>query len=66
MLEKLASIGSGYRTYIIVFAVLLCVIIEKAFHIDIPGFDPGEDWLGFVLGALGLGALRASVSPNKT
>lgn len=61
MLEKLASFGAGFRTYIIVFVVILCVVAEKLFGVDIPGFDPGQDWLGFILGALGLGALRAGV-----
>lgn len=57
MLEKL----QGKKTYIIAAVLLILVVIEKAIGIDIPGFDPGEDWLGYILGALGLGTLRAGI-----
>lgn len=61
MLEKLVSFGAGFRTYIIVFVIIIGVVAEKLLGVDVPGFDPGQDWLGFILGALGLGTLRAGI-----
>jgi len=61
VIAKLATLGQGYRTYIIVGVFLLCVGVEKLHGIDIPGFDPGQNWLETVLGALGLGSLRAAL-----
>lgn len=61
---KLQDILSGKKTYIIVAIGLLAVAAEKIGGIDIPGFDPGSDWLGYVLGLLGIGAVRAGVTKS--
>ena len=61
MMGKLATLGQGYRTYIIVAVFLLCTAVEKLLGVDIPGFDPGQNWLETVLAALGLGSLRAAL-----
>jgi hypothetical protein len=55
-----ASKLQGYRTYIIAGIVILAVASEKLIGIDIPGFEVGDDWLGFVLAALGLGSAKAA------
>jgi len=54
----------GYKTYIVVAALLLVVAIEKGLGFDVPGVDLGEDWLLIVLNAAGLGALRAGVTKS--
>ncbi|QDP61596.1 MAG: hypothetical protein Tp138OMZ00d2C19078261_57 [Prokaryotic dsDNA virus sp.] len=53
---------SGYKTYIIVAIYLLCIGAEKLLGFDIPGFEPTDDWLVYVLNALGLGTLRAGIT----
>lgn len=49
---------SGYKTYIVAAMVAAIAIMEGMLGIDIPGAEMQSDWLGFVLAALGLGALR--------
>jgi hypothetical protein len=49
---------SGYKTYLIVAAMVLCIGAEVFLGIDVPGYDPGPDWLGDLLTALGIGTLR--------
>lgn len=49
----------GYRTYVIAATLIVLVLIEKGAGIDLPGVDFGDDWLAFILAALGLGAARA-------
>lgn len=61
MLNAIKNFGSGYRTYIVAAALLLCVAIEKFLGLDIPGFEPGADWFAYVLNAIGLGTLRAAI-----
>lgn len=61
MIDKLKELGAGYRTYGVVAVLLLCVAAEKLLGWDVPGFTLTEDWLSVVLGALGLGSLRAAV-----
>lgn len=58
MMEKL----DGYKTYIVMAVVIACVVVEKGLGWDIPGFDAGDDWMGWILGALGLGAMRSAVA----
>lgn len=48
----------GKKTYAVAALVLLVVIVEKVAGIDIPGIDIGDDWLNYVMSALGLTALR--------
>lgn len=61
MFDTLKNLGAGYRTYIVAGLILILVVVEKLLGIDVPGFDPGNDWLAFVLNALGLGTLRAAL-----
>lgn len=60
-LLKAPAILEGKKTYILIVIFILGVIAEKAFGWDVPGFEPGPDWLQQILGAIGLGTLRASV-----
>ncbi|GAB4225303.1 MAG: hypothetical protein Kow0032_00820 [Methyloligellaceae bacterium] len=52
----------GYKTYIVTGIFILAVIAEKFLALDVPGFDPGENWLEYILAALGLGALRNGIA----
>jgi len=52
----------GYKTYIVTGIFILGVIAEKFLALDVPGFDPGENWLEYILAALGLGALRNGIA----
>lgn len=60
-LLKAPAVLEGKKTYILIAIFILGVIAEKAFGWDVPGFDPGTDWMQQILGAIGLGTLRASV-----
>lgn len=51
---------SGYKTYIVAAMVAAIAICEGLLGVDIPGAEMQGDWLTFLMGALGLGALRAS------
>ena len=63
-MDKIAGALSGAKTYIIAGIVIVATLAEKFAGIDVPGFDPGADWLGFIMAALGLGALRAGVAKS--
>lgn len=62
MFTSITSALSGKKTYIIVAIFMLSIAAEKALGFDIPGFDPGTDWLDQVLMMLGLGTLRAGIA----
>lgn len=62
MIGTLIAATSGYKTYMVVGAYLLCIAIEVGLGYDIPGFTAGDDWLGDLFTALGLGTLRAGVA----
>lgn len=49
---------SGYKTYIIAAMVVAIAVIEGVLGIDIPGAEMQSDWLNWIAGAIGLGALR--------
>lgn len=55
---------NGYKTYVIAALLVLCVAAEKLLGFDVPGFETGDDWLGVVLAALGLGSLRAGIKTD--
>jgi len=63
-MEKIKSSLSGKKTYIIAAITILAVVAEKFLGIDIPGFDTTGDWMAIVLGALGLGTLRAGITKS--
>jgi hypothetical protein len=52
----------GWKTYIVVALFMMCVVAEKMVGLDIPCFNVGDDWLTYVMNALGLGAIRAAIS----
>lgn len=56
----LASLN-GKKTYLIVAIYIVLTGLEVGLGWDIPGFNPGPDWLGQIMGMLGLAALRKSV-----
>lgn len=61
-MNAILQFGAGYRTYIIAVTLVLVVLVEKGLGIDVPGVEVGSDWLTYLLGALGLGTLRAGVA----
>lgn len=60
-LLKSPAVLEGKKTYILITIFILGVVAEKALGWDVPGFDPGPDWLQQILGAIGLGTMRAAV-----
>ena len=52
----------GYKTYIVVAALVLVALAEGVLHWDIPGVDLTGNWVEALLAALGLGALRNGVA----
>ena len=53
---------SGYKTYIVAAMVVAIAVVEGILGVDIPGAEMQSDWLTWIAGALGLGALRAAGS----
>ncbi len=51
----------GYKTYIVVLMVVAIAVCEGILGIDIPGAEMQQDWVNYVLGALGFAGLRAGV-----
>ena len=51
----------GYKTYLVMAALLAVVLLEKGLGLDVPGVALGEDWMMVVMNAIGLGALRHGV-----
>ena len=58
MLKTVLAPFDGYKAYMVAAAVLVCVFLEAGLGWDVPGFQVSDDWLGWVMSALGLGALR--------
>ena len=54
----------GKKTYIIAAVVALLGIVQGILGIEIPGVELGDNWIMTVLGALGLGTLRAGVAKS--
>jgi hypothetical protein len=52
---------SGYKTYIVMWTMVGCIVVEKVMGFDVPGFEMGDDWVNWLLGAFGLGALRSGM-----
>jgi len=53
---------AGYKTYIVAALLALVGIVEGVLGLDIPGVQVDDNWFTILLGALGLGALRAGVA----
>ena len=64
-LKRIAGFGAGYRSYLVAATILLVVVIEKLAGIDVPGVTLQDSWLTHLLGALGLGALRAALPQGR-
>jgi len=58
------NFAAGYRTYILVALFLLMTGLEKLGGVDVPGFDPGTDWLVQVMAALGFATVRAGMDES--
>ena len=56
------SFLDGYKTYIVAGIFILGVIAEIFLGLDVPGFEPGENWVEYIMAALGLGALRNGIA----
>ena len=61
MLTKL----NGYKTYLVMAALLAVVALEKGLGLDVPGVALGDDWTLIVMNAIGLGALRAGIGKGR-
>jgi hypothetical protein len=57
MLTKL----NGYKTYLVMAALLLAIVVEKGVGLDVPGLALGDDWMLVVMNAIGLGTLRHGI-----
>ncbi len=57
MLMKL----NGYKTYLVMAALLAVVALEKGLSLDVPGVSLGDDWMLVVMNAIGLGTLRHGI-----
>ena len=56
------SFLDGYKTYIVAGIFILGVIAEIFLGLDVPGFEPGENWVEYIMAALGLGTLRNGIA----
>jgi hypothetical protein len=61
MLMKL----NGYKTYLVMAALLAVVVLEKGLGLDVPGVALGEDWMLVVMNAIGLGTLRHGIQKSR-
>lgn len=53
---------SGYKTYIAAFGLALVGVLEGILAIDVPGVTLDQNWMLVLLGALGLGGLKAAIT----
>jgi hypothetical protein len=51
----------GYKTYLVMAALLAVVVLEKGLGMDVPGVALGDDWMLVVMNAIGLGTLRHGI-----
>jgi hypothetical protein len=58
------SIIDGYKTYLVMAALLAVVVLEKGLGLDVPGVTLGEDWMLVVMNAIGLGTLRHGIQKS--
>jgi hypothetical protein len=54
----------GYKTYLVMAALLAVVVLEKGFGLDVPGVALGDDWMLVVMNAIGLGTLRHGIQKS--
>ena len=48
----------GKKTYLVAFAAALVALLQGGFGVEIP------EWLGYILGALGISTLRAGIAKD--
>jgi hypothetical protein len=53
---------NGKKTYVVAFTMAALAFLEGVMGIDIPGVEMQGNWMEYILGAAGLGSLRAGVS----
>lgn len=49
------------KMYGVALVVIAIGLAEGIFGLDIPGIVVGEDWLGYILAGIGLGATKAAI-----
>lgn len=54
----------GKKTYVLAVVVVLIVVVENILGIDIPQIDTTAEPINYIVGALGLSALRAGVTKS--
>jgi hypothetical protein len=54
----------GYKTYLVMAALLAVVLLEKGLGLDVPGVALGDDWMLVVMNAIGLGTLRHGIQKS--
>jgi hypothetical protein len=59
------SMIDGYKTYLVMAALLAVVVLEKGLGVDVPGVALGEDWMLVMMNALGLGTLRHGIEKAR-
>lgn len=55
----------GYKTYLVMAALLAVVVLEKGLGFDVPGVALGDDWMLVVMNAIGLGTLRHGIQKSR-
>jgi hypothetical protein len=58
------SMIDGYKTYLVMAALLAVVVLEKGLGLDVPGVALGDDWMLVMMNALGLGTLRHGIQKS--
>jgi hypothetical protein len=54
----------GYKTYLVMAALLAVVVLEKGLGLDVPGVALGDDWMLVVMNGIGLGTLRHGIQKS--
>jgi len=49
------------KMYGVALIVIIIGVAEGLLGIDVPGIEVGNDWLGYILAGLGLGATKAAI-----
>lgn len=60
-MQGLNELVDGKKTYIVLAIFVAGVVAEVFLGLDVPGFEPGENWLEYIMGALGLGGFRSAL-----
>lgn len=61
-MDKFLEFLKGKKVYLLAAAVVLIVVCEKLLGIDVPGVEVGDNWMDFILAALGLSTVRAAIA----